>query len=122
MTAAFANILTLPVRARPQTTGRESSSWKLDGCYLLRTDREDITAPEAWETYTLLTRVETAFRAMKSPLAEVSTTVLPTDTGDVLRIRRGSASPPRSWPPTKPGQPHRHRRRRESTETPNCSD
>ncbi len=125
---------------------RRAKAEKLDGCYLLRTDREDITAPEAWETYTLLTRVESAFRAMKSPLAErpvfhqverrvdthiflcilayhllvaiektlldaghntswatvrealkthqVSTTVLPTDTGDVLRIRRASTPEP----------------------------
>lgn len=125
---------------------RRGRAEKLDGCYLLRTDREDITAPEAWQTYTLLTRVEGAFRAMKSPLAErpvyhqverrvdthiflcvlayhllvaiektlldaghhtswatvrdtvathqVSTTVLPTDTGDVLRIRRASTPEP----------------------------
>lgn len=43
---------------------------KLDGSYLLKTDRADISAEEAWRIYSLLTRVENAFRAMKSPLAE----------------------------------------------------
>jgi transposase len=42
----------------------------LDGGYLLRTDREDLTGPEAWLLYMTLTRAESAFRAMKSPLAE----------------------------------------------------
>ena len=42
----------------------------LDGGYLLRTDREDLTGPEAWLLYITLTRAESAFRAMKSPLAE----------------------------------------------------
>jgi transposase len=42
----------------------------LDGGYLLRTDREDLSGPEAWLLYMTLTRAESAFRAMKSPLAE----------------------------------------------------
>ena len=42
----------------------------LDGSYLLKTDRHDLTADEAWRVYTLLTRAENAFRSMKSPLAE----------------------------------------------------
>ena len=42
----------------------------LDGGYLLRTDREDLTGPEAWLLYMTLTRAESAFRTMKSPLAE----------------------------------------------------
>ena len=42
----------------------------LDGGYLLRTDRHDLTGPEAWQLYMTLTRAESAFRAMKSPLAE----------------------------------------------------
>jgi len=41
---------------------------KLDGCYLLKTDRKDLTADEIWRVYTLLTRAEDAFRDMKSPL------------------------------------------------------
>ncbi len=43
---------------------------KLDGGYVLKTDRQDLTADEIWRTYILLTRVEAAFRAMKSPLGE----------------------------------------------------
>ena len=42
----------------------------LDGAYLLRTDRQDLTDDEIWRLYILLTRVEAAFRAMKSPLIE----------------------------------------------------
>ncbi len=41
---------------------------QLDGCYLLRTDREDLSDAEIWETYVMLTRIETAFRALKSSL------------------------------------------------------
>jgi transposase len=43
---------------------------KLDGSYVLKTDRHDLTADEIWRTYLLLTRVEDAFRDMKSPLRE----------------------------------------------------
>ncbi len=60
---------------------RKSFSWqeeidkkamaeKLDGGYVLKTDRQDLTADEIWRTYLLLTRVEAAFRGMKSPLME----------------------------------------------------
>jgi transposase len=42
----------------------------LDGAYLLRTDRQDLSDEEIWQLYILLTRVEAAFRAMKSPLME----------------------------------------------------
>jgi transposase len=43
---------------------------KLDGSYILKTDRHDLTADEVWRTYILLTRVEDAFRDIKSPLME----------------------------------------------------
>ncbi len=43
---------------------------KLDGSYVLKTDRNDLTGDEIWRTYILLTRVEQAFRNMKSPLME----------------------------------------------------
>lgn len=43
---------------------------RLDGGYLLKTDRQDLTDEDVWRTYILLTRVEAAFRAMKSPLSE----------------------------------------------------
>ena len=35
---------------------------ELDGSYLLKTDREDLSADEAWRIYTLLTRAEAAFQ------------------------------------------------------------
>jgi len=43
---------------------------RLDGSYLLKTDRTDLSGEEAWHIYSLLTRAENAFRTMKSPLAE----------------------------------------------------
>ena len=43
---------------------------RLDGSYVLKTDRRDITPEEIWRSYILLTRVESAFRAMNSPLME----------------------------------------------------
>jgi len=43
---------------------------ELDGAYILKTDRQDLSAEEAWRIYMALTRAESAFRAMKSPLAE----------------------------------------------------
>lgn len=42
----------------------------LDGSYLLKTDRDDLSADEIWRIYMTLTRAEAAFRAMKSPLSE----------------------------------------------------
>ena len=49
---------------------KKALATKLDGGYLLKTDRQDLTAEEIWRTYILLTRVENAFRAMKGPLME----------------------------------------------------
>jgi transposase len=49
---------------------KKAAAEKLDGGYVLKTDRQDLTAEEIWRTYILLSRVEAAFRAMKSPLAE----------------------------------------------------
>jgi len=43
---------------------------KLDGTYVMKTDRRDLSADEIWRTYILLTRVEDAFRDIKSPLME----------------------------------------------------
>lgn len=40
----------------------------LDGCYLLRTDRQDLDDRAIWRTYTQLTRLEAAFRHLKSDL------------------------------------------------------
>ncbi len=49
---------------------KKAMAEKLDGSYVLRTDRQDLTGDEIWRTYMLLTRVEAAFRSMKSPLME----------------------------------------------------
>jgi len=49
---------------------KRAKAEKLDGSYLLKSDREDLSADEAWRIYMLLTRAEDAFRNMKSPLAE----------------------------------------------------
>lgn len=49
---------------------RKAEAERLDGAYILKTNRTDLTADEIWRTYMLLTRVESAFRSMKSPLME----------------------------------------------------
>ena len=60
-----------PKTLRWQEDGEKKAvAAKLDGGYVLKTDRPDLTADQIWRTYILLTRVEAAFRAMKSPLAE----------------------------------------------------
>jgi len=49
---------------------RYKTAEQLDGTYLLKTDRKDLSADEAWRIYSMLTRAENAFRNMKTPLAE----------------------------------------------------
>lgn len=49
---------------------KKAKAEQLDGGYLLRTDRTELTAQEAWLIYMTLTRAESAFRALKTPLAE----------------------------------------------------
>ncbi len=49
---------------------KKAKAEQLDGGYLLRTDRTELTAQEAWLMYMTLTRAEGAFRALKTPLAE----------------------------------------------------
>jgi transposase len=49
---------------------RKARAEQLDGAYLLKTDRQDLSAEEIWRIYNLLTRVEAAFRALKTPLEE----------------------------------------------------
>ena len=53
-----------------ELTDKKKIAQKLDGSYVLKTDRQDLTADEIWRTYILLTRVEDAFRDLKSPLME----------------------------------------------------
>jgi transposase len=49
---------------------KHTKAENLDGSYLLKTDRDDLSADEAWRIYSLLTRAENAFQDMKSPLGE----------------------------------------------------
>ena len=53
-----------------QVGDKKAMAEKLDGGYVLKTDRQDLTADEIWRIYILLTRVESAIRSMKSPLME----------------------------------------------------
>jgi len=53
-----------------EDSNKKQRAISLDGAYLLKTDRKDLSAEEAWRLYILLTRVEDAFRDMKSPLSE----------------------------------------------------
>jgi transposase len=62
---ATAHTITWSVRS-----DRMEKAQRLDGAYLLKTDRKDLDDEEVWRTYMLLTRVESAFRSMKGPLAE----------------------------------------------------
>ena len=55
-----------------EETEKKAIAEKLDGSYVLKTDRKDLTADEIWRTYILLTRVEDAFRDMKSPRGGLS--------------------------------------------------
>src|SRR6266705_3092511 len=49
---------------------KKTAASGLDGTYLLKTDRQDLADDEVWRLYILLTRVEAAFRALKTPLME----------------------------------------------------
>lgn len=63
------NTKTRQLESKPDEETRKVAA-SLDGSYLLRTDREDVSAEEAWRIYSSLTRAENAFRCMKSPLSE----------------------------------------------------
>lgn len=45
-----------------------SEAVSMEGCYVLRTDRVDLSDMEIWDLHKMLTRVESAFRSMKSSL------------------------------------------------------
>jgi transposase len=51
-------------------TDRRYTAEMLDGSYIMETSRDDLPPDDAWRIYSLLTRAESAFRTMKSPLAE----------------------------------------------------
>lgn len=52
-----------------EDTAKKKKAEQVDGSYILRTSRQDLTTDEIWRTYMLLTRVETAFRNLKGPLS-----------------------------------------------------
>ena len=51
-------------------TDKRKTAEMLDGSYVMETSRDDLPPDDAWRIYALLTRAESAFRTMKSPLAE----------------------------------------------------
>jgi transposase len=60
---------TRQLKHEPDEQKREVAA-SLDGSYLLRSDRKELSADEGWRIYASLTRAENAFRCMKSPLCE----------------------------------------------------
>ena len=63
------DVTTRQLENRPLEERRRVAA-SLDGSYLLRSDRQDLSVDEAWRIYLSLTRAENAFRCMKSPLSE----------------------------------------------------
>jgi transposase len=63
------NATTRQLENEPDQAKRKVAA-RLDGSYLLRTDRKDLSAEEAWRIDSSLTRAENAFRCRKSPLSE----------------------------------------------------
>jgi transposase len=59
-----------PTLSWTEQAEKKAAASALDGTYLLKTDRQDLADDEIWHLYILLTRVEAAFRALKSPLME----------------------------------------------------
>jgi transposase len=51
-----------------QKTDSRKKKEQLYGCYVIETSHEDLSGSEIWSLYTTLTRVENAFRALKSDL------------------------------------------------------
>src|SRR5712692_3346336 len=61
---------TTPAVSWTEQAEKKTAASALDGTYLLKTDRQDLADDEVWRLYILLTRVEAAFRALKTPLME----------------------------------------------------
>jgi transposase len=72
------DVTVVPDKTEPEKANATDIVWKkrkgyddntgLEGCYVLRTDRTDLTDQQIWKTYVMLTRVENAFRSLKSSL------------------------------------------------------
>ncbi len=52
-----------------EDSSKKKAAEQVDGSYILKTSRRDLTTDEIWRTYMLLTRVENAFRNLKGPLS-----------------------------------------------------
>ena len=65
------DVKTRQLENRPLEERRRIAA-SLDVSYLLRSDRQDLLADEAWRIYLSLTRAENAFWCIKSPLSERS--------------------------------------------------
>ncbi len=112
-----------------EETEAKAKALRMDGVYLLKTDR-NLGTEEAWRIYILLTRVENAFRDLKSPLprgqpcADSSPPTrlslwfcrcllanrsrsgrAPSRRSSISSSTTRSASPTRSWLPSKPTCP-----------------
>jgi transposase len=59
---------TLAVDVRWEKNARAKDDAALEGCYVVRSDRADLGDGELWKTWTMLSRVERAFRTLKSDL------------------------------------------------------
>ena len=60
--------LSLPIFEWGLEEERREQLIKTDGNYILKTNRQDMTDQQIWQTYVMLTRVEKAFRNFKSDL------------------------------------------------------
>ena len=95
---------------------RRSDAWEENsqmlGCYVLRTDQQDISAERLWELYVTLTRAEESFRMLKSELglrpnhhqleervdAHIFITVLAHQLLNAILHTMRNAGDTRSWP------------------------
>lgn len=77
--SSVARYYTINVIPEPETEKVKDITWDFNnfdkmnfaysGSYCLRTSRQDLNETELWETYTTLTKVEAAFKCLKSELA-----------------------------------------------------
>lgn len=66
--ARYEIILTEPILKWGTIDEKASQEQKLEGNYLIKTNRKDLKADEIWNIYMMLTRVEKAFRDLKTNL------------------------------------------------------
>jgi len=68
----FYTVALVPAPQLAVTWSRVDEAYSADdellGCYVLRTDRQNLSAPELWSLYMGLTKAEEGFRALKSSL------------------------------------------------------